>query len=57
MKLSKFPVPVLGDEMDVLYADLYGERGAVYLETLRSSPDESGVLSRLLAYLVKKKGA
>ena len=51
MKFAKFSVPVLGEETQKLYAELYGEAGERFVDILNSSPNEIAVISRLIAYL------
>ena len=43
MNFAKFPVPVLGDDMQSLYTGLYGEAGERFVDILSTSPDESRV--------------
>lgn len=56
MNFAKFPVPVLGDDTQELYAKLYGDAGKRFIDILNSSPNEIAVISRLIAYLKEKKG-
>lgn len=56
INFTKFPVPVLGDNISRLYTQLYGDAGENFVDILRSSPDEIAVISRLIAYLREKKG-
>lgn len=51
--LVKFDAPVLGDETEELYTELYGESGEVFLRILNISPSEIAVISRLIASLKK----
>ena len=51
MRFSKFPVPVLGEDVQDLYFKLYGDAARNFLEILTASPDEIAVISRLLVYL------
>lgn len=55
MNFAKFSAPMLGDEVQLLYSNLYGEEGVHFVDILNISPDEIAVLSRLLAYLAEKK--
>ena len=56
MNFAKFPTPVLGDDTQDLYATLYGTAGEKFVEILNTSPNEIAVISRLIAYLMEKKG-
>lgn len=56
MNSTKFPSPVLGDDTQELYAKLYGNAGEKFVEILNTSPNEIAVISRLIAYLMEKKG-
>lgn len=51
----KFSSPVLWDDTKDLYAGLYGNDGDRYIGILNTSPDEIAVISRLIAYLKRKK--
>lgn len=55
MNFAKFPVPVLGDDMQSLYTGLYGEAGERFVDILSTSPDEIAVISRMIAYLTERK--
>lgn len=57
MNFAKFPAPVLGDDTQRLYSKLYGEAGERFVDILNTSPDEIGVISRLIAYLTERKEA
>ena len=57
MNFAKFPAPVLGDDAQTLYAKLYGKAGERFVDILNTSPDEIGVISRLIAYLTERKEA
>lgn len=54
MKFIKFSAPVLGDDTQKLYTELYGEAGGGFVDILNTSPDEIAVISRLIAYLKDK---
>ena len=56
MNFTKFPVPVLGDETQILYSKLYGEAGGRFVDILNTSPNEIAVISGLIAYLKEKRG-
>lgn len=56
MNFAKFPVPVLDDETQKLYHELYGDYGENFINILDTSPNEIAVISRLIAYLEVKKG-
>ncbi len=56
MNFAKFSAPVLGDDTQELYAKLYGDVGERFVDILNSSPNEIAVISRLIAYLKKRKG-
>ena len=55
MNFAKFSVPVLGDDAQSLYSNLYGETGERFVDILNTSPDEIAVISRLIAYLAERK--
>ena len=55
MNFAKFPAPVLGYDAQRLYFKLYGEAGERFVDILNTSPDEIGVISRLIAYLTERK--
>lgn len=55
MNFAKFPAPVLDDDTQRLYYKLYGEAGERFVDILNTSPDEIGVISRLIAYLTERK--
>lgn len=57
MNFAKFPAPVLDDDAQTLYSKLYGEAGERFVDILNTSPDEIGVISRLIAYLTERKEA
>lgn len=57
LKINKFPVPVLGDNANELYGELYGENGENFVRILDDSPDEIAVISILITYLKKRIGA
>lgn len=57
MNFAKFPAPVLGDDAQTLYSKLYGEAGERFVDILNTSPDEIGMISRLIAYLTERKEA
>ena len=56
MNFAKFPTPVLGDDIQNLYSNLYGDAGERFVDVLNTSPDEIAVISRLIAYLAEKRG-
>ena len=56
MSFAKFTAPVLGKETEELYSELYGDIGEKFVDILSSSPDEIAVISKMIAYLNKKKG-
>lgn len=56
MNFTKFPAPVLGDEIQKLYIEFYGDSGEMFVDILNTSPNEIAVISRLIAYLKEKKG-
>ena len=55
MMISRFSSPVLNEEAQESYKDLYGESGQYYVDILNTSPDEIAVLSRMITYL-KERG-
>lgn len=54
MNFAKFSAPVLGDDTQKLYTELYGEDGGRFVDILNTSPNEIAVISRLIAYLKDK---
>ena len=55
MNFAKFPAPVLGDDAQTLYSELYGAAGERFVDILNTSPEEIAVISRLIAYLTGRK--
>lgn len=47
--------PILGQEAEVTYRNIYGKNGRDFVEVLEKSPYEIAVISRLIAYLHSKK--
>lgn len=47
----RWTCPILGQEAETAYSDLYGDDGQSFLRVLGDSPYEIAVLSRLIAYL------
>ena len=47
----KFPSPTMDEVAQKLYTDLYGEAGSRFVDILNSSPNEIGVISRMIAHL------
>lgn len=56
MNYAKFSAPVLDESTQCLYTKLYGDAGETFVSVLNSSPDEIAVISRMIAYLMEKKG-
>lgn len=54
MNFAKFSAPVLGDDTQKLYTELYGEAGGRFVDILNTSPNGIAVISRLIAYLKNK---
>lgn len=50
-----FSSPVLGEEAQKIYLDLYGEAGEKFVDILNTFPNEIVVISRLIAYLKEKR--
>ena len=50
-----FSSPVLGEEAQKTYSDIYGEEGNKFVNILNKSPNEITVISRLIAFLEEKK--
>ena len=57
MNFTKFSAPVLDENTQDLYARLYGDAGERFVGILNTSPDEIAVISRMIAYMMEKKGA
>lgn len=53
---TRWTNPILGQEVQKEYSDVYGQDGVEFLHILESSPYEIAVVSRLLAHLQKVKG-
>ena len=58
MKVSetRWTSPILGQQAQTVYGELYGPSGRRFLELLETAPYEITVLSRLLACLHRKRG-
>lgn len=54
MNFAKFSAPVLGDDTQKLYTELYGDVGSRFVDILNTSPNEIAVISRLIAFLKDK---
>lgn len=52
----KFDVPGMDENAQNLYTKLYGEVGGRFVDILSTSPDEIVIISRLIVYLMDKKG-
>ena len=57
MNFAKFTAPVLGEDTQELYSELYGEAGNKFVDVLSSYPDEIAVISKMIAFLNKQKEA
>lgn len=57
MNFTKFSAPVLDENTQDLYVRLYGDAGERFVGILNTSPDEIAVISRMISYLMEKKGA
>ena len=57
MNFAKFTAPVLGEDTQELYSELYGDAGNKYVDVLSTSPDEIAVISKMIAFLNKQKEA
>lgn len=57
MNFAKFIAPVLGEDTQELYSELYGDAGNKFVDVLSSSPDEIAVVSKMIAFLNKQKEA
>ena len=53
---ARWTNPVLTQETNKLYTDLYGNEGDTYISVLKTSPYEIAIISRFLAYLEKEHG-
>lgn len=56
MNFSKFSTPTLGEDTQNLYTKLYGTTGERFVEVLNTSPNEIAVISKMIAFLMDKKG-
>ena len=54
-RVTRFSSPVLGEQANNVYSGIYGVDGNKYVDILETSPHEIVVISRLIAYLHKKK--
>ena len=54
--ITRWTNPVLGQQTEVTYGNIYGENGKDIIEVLETAPYEIAVISRLIAYLYSKKG-
>lgn len=52
----RFEVPGMDENTQNLYTKLYGEAGGRFVNILSTSPDEIVIISRLIVYLMDKKG-
>ena len=57
MNFAKFTAPVLGEDTQELYSELYGDAGNKFVDVLSTSPDEIAVISKMIAFLNKQKEA
>ena len=57
MNFAKFTAPVLGEDTQELYSELYGDAGNKFVDVLSTSPDEIAVVSKMIAFLNKQKEA
>ena len=55
MNFAKFTAPVLGEDTQEIYSELYGDAGNKFIDVLNSSPDEIAVISKMIAFLNTKK--
>ena len=55
MNFAKFTAPVLGEDTQELYSELYGDAGNKFVDVLSTSPDEIAVISKMIAFLNTKK--
>ena len=57
MNFAKFTAPVLGEDTQELYSELYGDVGNKFVDVLSTPPDEIAVISKMIAFLNKQKEA
>ena len=55
MNFAKFTAPVLDEDTQELYFELYGDAGNRFVDVLNTSPDEITVISKMIAYLNTKR--
>lgn len=55
-KITRWTNPILGENAEAVYTQMYGEEGKSFLHILENSPYEIAVISRLVAYLEKMRG-
>lgn len=53
---TRWTNPLLGENAETVYKEMYGEEGRNFLHILESSPYEITVVSRLIAHLEKMRG-
>lgn len=53
--LTRWMSPILGQEAESVYNNIYGEKGKAFVNILETSPYEIAVISRLIVYLQSKK--
>ncbi|MGX8705117.1 MAG: hypothetical protein ACSW8J_00915 [bacterium] len=55
MNPTRFGTPGMGEEIEKVYGDIYGDGGPGFIQVMRESPYEVAVLSRLIAYMEQKR--
>ena len=49
-----FENPILGENAEQVYVNMFGEDGAGFVKILATAPNEMAVISKLLMYLQEK---
>ncbi len=52
---SRWTSPILGKSAEKVYSEVYGDLGDGFIHILENSPYEIAVISRMVAYLNRKK--
>lgn len=55
-KITRWTNPLLGENAEDVYTEMYGDEGKNFIHVLESSPYEIAVVSRLAAHLQKVRG-
>lgn len=53
--VTRFGTPGMGQGMETVYSNIYGDNGADFVRVLQDSPYEIAVISLLLTHLEQKR--